>query len=143
MRFQRHNEPKDFAPRAHFSACKARRPLLCKEAETAIAPCPGGRILLSPACSSVDQKRQTPQAGDFFPGLVEGSRHPIHCGSDGSDPQDAVFDEMNERTTAAGFGKKLCFSAPFCAFSHFAPRFFEGKPRRKKQKQTSKLLQKA
>jgi hypothetical protein len=134
MTFQRRINKNFFASQRHFPACKTQRLLLDIKTETAMTPPQGGRIFLPPACSSVDQKRQTPQAGDFVPGLVEGSRHPIHCGFDGSEPQDADCDKMKEGTTLAIVGKKISFSAHCRAFSRFAPRFFEGKPRRKKTK---------
>jgi hypothetical protein len=96
MNRQNLNSRKKIRSQSHFPACKTPAVLLKTKYKTAERPCRSGKILSSPACSSIDQKRQSPKAGDLLLRWVGGSRCPIDCGIEASEPQDTGFDKIEE-----------------------------------------------
>jgi len=87
-----------------FPACNAPPRLLKAKGKTAEVPYPSGEEINSPACSSIDQKRQSPQAGGFLLRLVGGSGRAIHCGIAVSGPQDTGFDKIEEMMALDNLG---------------------------------------
>jgi hypothetical protein len=93
-----------FLQQDRFPACNAARRLLKAKGKTAEVPYPSGEEINSPACSSIDQKRQSPKAGDFLLRLIGGSRRAISCGMAACEPQDTGIDKIEEMTALGNFG---------------------------------------